>query len=253
MEDCNRLVDIIRHYFSNRLACLEITESLGLHRGCSISLSNLKRWLPQENLQERRSPQRDIVNAIAEELGGSGSNIGYRKMHRYHQTKGMICYQEDLRVTVKDLDPEAISLRRRRRLHQPKYISKGPNYTSHVDGYDKLKPFGFSVHDCIDGFSRKLIWLKVVSSYKNPDVIAHYYLDDIPELGGVPHIIKAHDGTKHALIEPLHIYLLSINEEEGIENAFSITTFLQSQRIEAYWSILQRDRLGWWKRFLQDS
>ena len=109
------------------------------------------------------------------------------------------------------------------------------------------------MHDCIDGFSRKLIWLKVVSSYKNPDVIAHYYLDDLPELGGVPHIIKAHDGTKHALIEPLHIYLLSINEEEGIENAFSITTFLQSQRIEAYWSILQRDRLGWWKRFLEDS
>ena len=95
--------------------------------------------------------------------------------------------------------------------------------------------------------------MKVVSPYKNPDVIAHYYLDDISELGGVPHIIKAHDGTKHALIEPLRIYLLSINEEEGIENAFSITTFLQSQRIEAYWSILQRDRLGWWKRFLQDS
>ena len=53
--------------------------------------------------------------------------------------------------------------------------------------------------------------------------------------------------------EPLYIYLLSISEEEGIENAFSITTLLQSQRIEAYWSILQRDRLGWWKRFLQDS
>ena len=44
----------------------------------------------------------------------------------------------------------------------------------------------------------------------------------------------------------------SINEEEGIGNAFSITASPQNQRIEAYWSILQRDRLGWWKRFLQD-
>ena len=80
-------------------------------------------------------------------------------------------------------------------------------------------------------------------------LLAHYYLDAISELGGVPHIIKADDGTEHALIEPIHIYLRSINEEEGIENAFSITTSPQNQRIEAYWSILQRDRLGWWKKF----
>ena len=68
----------------------------------------------------------------------------------------------------------------------------------------------------------------------------------------MPYIIKADEGTEHALIEPIHIYLRSINEEEGIENAFSIATLPQNQRIEAYWSILPRDRLGWWKRFLQD-
>ena len=43
-------------------------------------------------------------------------------------------------------------------------------------------------------------------------------------MGGVPHTIKANDGIEHALIEPVHIYLCSINEEEGIENAFSIAT-----------------------------
>ena len=65
-------------------------------------------------------------------------------------------------------------------------------------------------------------------------------------------VIKTDGGTEHALIEPIHIYLLSINEEEGIENAFSNATSPQNQRIEAYWSVLQWDRLGWWKRFLQD-
>ena len=123
-------------------------------------------------------------------------------------------------------------------------ISEGPNYTWHKNGHDKLKPFGFSVHGCIDGFSRKLIWLKVGSSNKNPNVIVHYYLDAISELGGVPHVIKADDGTKHALIEPIHRYLRSINEKEGIENAFSITTSPQNLKIETYWSILPRDRLG---------
>ena len=103
-----------------------------------------------------------------------------------------------------------------------------------IDDHDKRKPFGFSVHGCIDGFSRNLIWLKVGSSNEIPDVIAHYYVNAISELGGVPHIIKADDRTRHALIEPIHIYLRSINEEEGIQNTFSITPLPQNQRIKAH-------------------
>ena len=30
-----------------------------------------------------------------------------------------------------------------------------------MDGFDKLKPYGFPIHGCIDGFSRKLLWLEV--------------------------------------------------------------------------------------------
>ena len=113
MEDCNRLADIIRHYFSNGLAYIEIIELIGIHHGCFTSLSTLKRWLRQENfvrrpLAGRRSPQRDTVNVIAEELGGGGSNIGYRKMHRYFQAKGMIFPREDVRATVKELDAEGV-------------------------------------------------------------------------------------------------------------------------------------------------
>ena len=48
------------------------------------------------------------MNAIAEALGGSGSNIGYRKMRRYLQAKGMICRREDARATVKVLDSEVV-------------------------------------------------------------------------------------------------------------------------------------------------
>ena len=103
-----------------------------------------------------------------------------------------------------------------------------------IDDHDKLKPFGFSVHGCIDGFSRNLIWLKVGSSNEIPDVIVHYYVNAICDLGGVPHIIKADDRTRHALIEPIHIYLRSINEEEGIQNTFSITPLPQNQRIKTH-------------------
>ena len=108
------------------------------------------------------------------------------------------------------------------------------------------------MHGSIDAFFRKLICLKVGLSNKNRDVIAHYYSNTISELEGAPHIIKTDDGTEHALIESIHIYLRSINEEEGIENAFRNTISPQNLRIEAYWSVLQRDRLVWRKVILQD-
>lgn len=63
------------------------------------------------------------------------------------------------------------------KLNRRSYVSAGPNFVSHIDGYDKLKPFGFSIHGAIDGYSRKIIWLEVSVSNKNPKSIAFYYLD----------------------------------------------------------------------------
>ena len=31
-------------------------------------------------------------------------------------------------------------------------LIQGPNYVWHMDGYDKLKPYGFAIHACIDGY-----------------------------------------------------------------------------------------------------
>ena len=44
-----------------------------------------------------------------------------------------------------------------RRLQMRHYISAGPDHMRHIDGYDKLNPYGFTVHGAIvhDGFSRK--------------------------------------------------------------------------------------------------
>ena len=43
---------------------------------------------------------------------------------------------EDVRVTEKERYHDGISLKRRRRLHRRKYVSKGPNYILHIDGHD---------------------------------------------------------------------------------------------------------------------
>lgn len=127
----------------------------------------------------------------------------------------------------------------------------GPNYVWHIDGHDKQKPFDFSIHECIDGYLRKLLWFEVGTSNKIPEVIAKYYLDAVKNFG-VPLNIIADNGTEHALIEPIHTYLRYVDIRDGAINSFFITTSPQNQWIEAYWSILQRDRIGWLKSFLID-
>lgn len=84
-------------------------------------------------------------------------------------------------ISLKD-----VAQRRRRRLHRRTYSSLGPNYTWHSDGHDKLKRFGFAIHACIDGYSRKVIWLHCVVTNNDPAVIAGYFLSSVRKLGGCP-------------------------------------------------------------------
>ena len=57
------------------------------------------------------------------------------------------------RQILKLLDPEGVEERKMHRLRRRLYISQGPNYCIHVDGYDKLKPYGFAIHGAIDGYA----------------------------------------------------------------------------------------------------
>jgi len=51
---------------------------------------------------------------------------------------------------------------------------------------DKLKPFGFSVHGAIDGYSRKLMYVALLPSNKDPRAIVPLYLKVVRQLGRVP-------------------------------------------------------------------
>ena len=107
-------------------------------------------------------------------------------------------------------------LKKRRRLCRRKYSNPGPSFIWHIDGYDKLKYYGFSIHGCINYFSRKILWLHVGTYNKDPNVAAKLYLDTMSEFGGVPKYVSADDGTEHSIREPM-LYLSSLdsNREES--------------------------------------
>ena len=61
-----------------------------------------------------------------------------------------------------------------------------------------MKPFGFSIHGAVDGFSRKFLWLTVVKSKNNPVVPAALYLHAVKKLGVCPILVKTECGSQNA-------------------------------------------------------
>ncbi len=122
------------------------------------------------------------------------------------------------------------------------YAGNGPNSIWHIDGHDKLKPYGFSIHGRIDGYSRRLIWLEVRPANNNPEVVAKHYLDSIRQVGGITRIIRSDDGTENCVIEATHTFLRSSdNDEHAGLASFLIGLSTSNQRIDAYWSHLVKE------------
>ena len=61
--------------------------------------------------------------------------------------------RDTVRLALKLIDPEGVKRRSQHRLQRRKYYAAGPNDVCHCDGNEKLKPYGFSIHGCFDGFS----------------------------------------------------------------------------------------------------
>ena len=134
----------------------DFSSFLVLCHGISLSIRQLKRILRNQGLFRRRnlSHPHEVINAVEQELRGSGSSLGYRLMHqRLRNDYGLVVDRETVRLTIKALDAEGVERKSRRRLKRRKYWARGPNYIWHIDGYDKLKPFGFYIHGAIDGYS----------------------------------------------------------------------------------------------------
>lgn len=232
---------LIEHYFCLGFSYLEILCFLSLYHGISISIRQLHRILRNMRLR-RRSSIRNwefIVSALEYELEGTGQSLGYRSMQsRLRLRHDVNVDRETVRIILRFIDPDGVTTRRQRRLRRRMYWSKGPNYLYHIDGWDKLKPYGLCVHGCIDGFSRKIMWLEASPSNNNPFVVCKYFSDCVKQLKGVPHIVRADHGTENVNVALMQRILRhGNNDDRGRMGAsFIYGRSTSNQRIEGWWS-----------------
>ena len=101
---------------------------------------------------------------------------------------------------LKEVDPEGTNKRKACHLRRRKYVSEGSNSCWHADGYDKLKLYGFPIYGCIDGYSSRILWLKVAKSNSHAKVPAAYYLDTMKELEICSKLLQTDCRTENVLM-----------------------------------------------------
>ena len=133
--------------------------------------------------------------------------------------KYKLCVPRDkVQRILKELDPNGAEERKRHWLKRRAYRSNGPNECWHIDGYDKLKPFGFPVHGAIDRYSRHVLWWKVARTNNNPIVkpivIANYYVQCVKKLQGCPRLLRTDPGTENGTMAAVQCYLRANDDDE---------------------------------------
>lgn len=174
-------MEYITEYFHRGYTYNEILAVLYYNHNINMNIRQLHRVLRQNGLYRKRhqSSANEVISFISNQLVGSGSCLSYRQMHQRCISRGLKVTRKVVAIVQKHLDPDGVKLRKQNRLKRRIYYSLGPNWVWHIDGYDKLKPFGFSIHGAIDGFSRKILWLEVCKSNKDPKVICSFYLNKV--------------------------------------------------------------------------
>jgi len=110
-----------------------------------------------------------------------------------------------------------------------KYSVRGPNCLWHMDGNLKLKDYGFVLHGCIDGYSRRIIYLEV-NTNNCASTVLNAFLTGIRRLNMVPERIRADKGRENVDVATWMLV------NRGVDRGSFITgRSVHNQRIERLW------------------
>lgn len=248
------LRDLLRKNKTNNVVLMYLNAKFGLQWSCST----LKRFLKDHNLRRHDTlSANDVLKAVELELKGSGQLLGARSLHlRIRMHQGLLVKREQVELALQYLALSQVVARgpgKKNVLRKRKYISKGPNWCWHIDGYDKLSRWGIFIHGAIDGFSRKIIWLKAYSTNKQPWVIAKYYMQHVCSLNVVPSFTCSDVGTETGLVASCQCFLRRNSDDDlAGENSHKFVKSTTNQRIEAFWSQLRKMCGDFWISFFED-
>ncbi|CAC5369818.1 unnamed protein product [Mytilus coruscus] len=233
--------DLVKYYFCCLYTTREICGFLMLCHGISVSMSTIERIKRRLGLRRRQNhTPRFLVHEMILELRPE-----------------VYANLETVRLCLRAIDSVGVESRRRHRLLRRSYFNSGPNYLIHIDGYDKLKSYGIAIHGAIDGYSRRILWLKAGPSNNSPRYIAKFYLNFVKESRRIPRVVRADAGTENVILRDLQIaFRFAHGDAMSGLRSFSTGRSTGIQRIERLWRNLSESFTSFWRNkfaYLRDA
>ena len=174
-------------------------------------------------------PDTELDELLLEYIARHGLTTGRTYLAGYLKSLGLRIQRRRIRECLARVDPANTALRWGMVISRRQYSVPWPNSLWHLDGHHSLIRWGFVIHGCMDGFSRRVVFLRCSNNNLSQTVL-ELFLKAIEKDGLWPSRIRVDYGVENVLV--CDAMVEARGEGRG---SFIAGPSTRNQRIERLW------------------